>query len=327
MAAAASTSAAIPAFTGSMAWRAGELRDDEWRFEIDREVRSELERAMAEPLRSRIPVIAQRPEDYALQASRRLMARVRDALQKGRGFALLSPLPVEDWGEEASTLAYWLLSSLIARPVAQNIAGTLVYDVQDTNRKPEPGSGVRPDKTNVEQFFHNDNAYNHCQPDYVGLLCIRPSIEGGRSGVASIRTIHNELRERHPEALPRLYRPFLFDRQHEHAAGEPPVVTAPIFASTGQELKMRMGLYPLQNAYKLPGNELDAEGAQALDGLKKVLTEPTLCHNFSMAAGEMQFVNNLGTCHRRTAFRDDPERKRHLLRLWLRDHGGRGYEG
>nr|ART90057.1 hypothetical protein [uncultured bacterium] len=259
--------------------------------------------------------------------SRALMVRVRDALQKGRGFALLSKLPVEDWGGKASTLAYWLLSSLIARPVAQNIAGTLVYDVKDTNRKPEPGSGVRPDKTNVEQFFHNDNAYNRCQPDYVGLLCIRPAVEGGRSGVASIRTIHNELRERHPEALPRLHRPFLFDRQHEHAAGEPPIVTAPIFASTGRELKMRMGLYPLQNAYKLPGNELDAEGARALDGLKEVLAEPTLCHNFSMAGGEMQFVNNLGTCHRRTAFRDDPKRKRHLVRLWLRDHGGRGYEG
>lgn len=327
MGAAAAASGAIPAFTGSMAWRAGELRDDDWRFEIGPEVLGELERAMAEPLRSRIPVIAQRPEDYALDVSRGLMASVRDALRKGRGFALLSGLPVEDWGEEACTLAYWLLSSLIARPVAQNVAGTLVYDVQDTNRKPEPGSGVRPDKTNVEQFFHNDNAYNRCQPDYVGLLCIRPAAEGGRSGVASIRTIHNELREHHPEVLPRLYRPFLFDRQHEHAAGEAPVVSAPIFASEDRELKMRMGLYPLQNAYRLPGNELDEEGARSLERLKDVLADPTLCHNFSMAAGEMQFVNNLGTCHRRTAFRDDPARRRHLVRLWLRDHGGRGYEG
>lgn len=327
MEAAAHMSAAIAAFTGPMAWRAGELRDGEWQFAIDDEVRSELEHAMAEPLRSRIPVIAQRPQDYALDASRALMARVREALQQGRGFALLSRLPIEDWGEEAATLAYWLLSSLIARPVSQNVAGTLLYDVQDTNRKPEPGSGVRPDKTNVEQYFHNDNAYNRCQPDHVGLLCIRSALEGGRSGVASIRTIHNELRQRHPEVLPRLYQPFLFDRQHEHAAGEAPVVAAPIFASAGQELKMRMGLYPLQNAYKLPGRQLDAEGAQALDRLKEVLTEPTLCHDFAMAAGEMQFVNNLGTCHRRTAFRDDPAHKRHLVRLWLRDGGARGYEG
>ncbi|GAP34093.1 TauD/TfdA family dioxygenase [Piscinibacter sakaiensis] len=327
MGVATATLGAVPEFTGPMAWRAGDLLDDEWRFEFGHAERRELECAMAEPLRSRIPVVAQRPDDYTLTASRSLMARVRQALQHGRGFALLSGLPVADWGEEASTLAYWLLASLVARPVAQNVAGTLVYDVQDTQRKPEPGSGVRPDKTNVEQFFHNDNAYNRCQPEHVGLLCIRPAAEGGCSGVASIRTIHNALRERHPDVLPRLYRPFLFDRQHEHAAGEPPVVSAPVFASAGQELKMRMGLYPLLNAYKLPGNELDAEGARALEKLKEVLAEPTLCHSFSMAAGEMQFVNNLGTCHRRTAFQDGPGHKRHLVRLWLRDHGGRGYEG
>jgi hypothetical protein len=234
---------------------------------------------------------------------------------------------VETWGVEGCTLAYWLVSSLIARPVAQNVAGTLVYDVQDTGRRAEPGSGVRPDKTNVEQYFHNDNAYNRCQPEYVGLLCLRPAVEGGRSGVASIRTIHNALRARHPEALSRLYEPFLFDRQKEHAAGESEFVSAPIFASSGGGLKMRMGLYPLLNAYKLPGNHLDDAGARALDLLKEVLSDPSLCHNFSMDAGDMQFVNNLETCHRRTAFVDDPEKKRHLVRLWLRDSGGRGYDG
>lgn len=88
-----------------------------------------------------------------------------------------------------------------------------------------------------------------------------------------------------------------------------------------------MGLYPLPNAYKLPGNELDSEGARSLGVLQEVLSDSTLCHNFSMKAGDMQFVNNLGTCHRRTAFMDDKVRPRHLVRLWLRDQGAAGYDG
>jgi hypothetical protein len=317
----------IADFGGSMAWRADDLREHEWRFRLDGAALTELDRVVSDARKSRIPVIAHRPEDYRLDATRELMRSVRRALQEGRGFALVGGMPVDAWGPEGSTLAYWLVSSLVARPVAQNVAGTLVYDVQDTGRRPEPGSGVRPDKTNVEQYFHNDNAYNRCQPHHVGLLCLRPALEGGRSGVASIRTIHNALRERDAEALSRLYEPFLFDRQKEHAPGEPEVVSAPIFASAGGALKMRMGLYPLLNAYKLPGNNLDDAGARALDLLKEVLADPALCHTFSMEAGDMQFVNNLETCHRRTAFVDDPARKRHLVRLWLRDTGSRGYDG
>jgi hypothetical protein len=317
----------LPLFAGSMAWRAAELQQGEWRFTLGAEVLAELEQAIAIAGSNNVPVDARRAEDFHLPAARVLMGQVRQALQEGRGFALVHGIPVHEWGQENSILAYWLLSCLIARPVAQNMAGARIYDVQDAGHKPEPGSGVRPDKTNVEQFFHNDNAYNRCQPEYVGLLCIRPAVEGGRSGVASIRSIHNELRGRHSDALPRLYQPFLFDRQKEHAPGEPPVVSAPIFATAGAELKMRMGLYPLLNAYRLPGNELDGQGARSLDALKTVLADPALCHTFAMQAGEMQFVNNLGTCHRRTAFVDDPHGKRHMVRLWLRDHGAPGYDG
>jgi hypothetical protein len=43
----------------------------------------------------------------------------------------------------------------------------------------------------------------------------------------------------------------------------------------------------------------------------------------------MQFVDNRALGHSRTAFVDypDPERKRHLVRLWMRDRGRRAYPG
>ena len=43
----------------------------------------------------------------------------------------------------------------------------------------------------------------------------------------------------------------------------------------------------------------------------------------------MQFVDNRVLGHARTQFEDHPEpdRRRHLVRLWLRDHGSRAYPG
>ena len=240
-------------FGGSMAWRAADLRDDEWRLALPGPVITELGAVVDKVRGATVPAVALRPEDFLLPATRQFMAKVRSRLREGRGFVVLNGLPVREWAGAGSTLAYWLLSGLVARPVAQKLDGTLVSDVHDTGLQATPGSGVRPDKTSIEQYFHSDNAYNRGQPEFVGLLCLQSAVEGGRSGVASIRAVHNDLLRQHPAALARLYQPFLFDRQKEHAAGEPGAVSAPIFASDKGELKMRMGLYRLLNAYRLPG--------------------------------------------------------------------------
>ena len=117
---------------------------------------------------------------------------------------------------------------MVSRPVAQKLDGTMIYDVLDTGQQSLPGSGIRPDKTNIEIRFHNDNAYNDTPPDYVGLLCLRQAQSGGHSRVISFHTVHNAVRERHPDMLERLYRPFWFDRQREYRPGESAIFAAPI---------------------------------------------------------------------------------------------------
>jgi hypothetical protein len=311
---------------GSMAWRAGDLREADWRFALPADALAELRVALDRFARYPVPLAAFDAKAIDAPAAKAFMADVTRALRGGRGFALVGGLPIDKWGTEPATAAYWLLSSMIARPVAQKLDGTLVYDVHDTGRKAEPGSGVRPDKTNIEQYFHNDNAYSRTQPDFVGLLCLRPALEGGVSGVASAHTIHNAMRDRAPELLDRLYQNFRFDRQDGRFAHEAPTLEAPLFTFEGR-LRARFGLYPLFNAYKLGGAQLDERGEAALALLKDVLREESLCHTFTMSRGDIQFVNNLETCHRRTAFVDDPAHPRHLVRLWLRDAGWRGYEG
>ena len=74
---------------------------------------------------------------------------------------------------------------------------------------------------------------------------------------------------------------------------------------------------------------LDAEAAAAIEALQKVFADPSLQFDFVMERGHLQFVNNREIGHRRTQFEDfeQPERKRLLQRLWLRDAGSINYMG
>jgi alpha-ketoglutarate-dependent taurine dioxygenase len=313
---------------GKSAWLGATLRPEDYRVPLTPASRDEILR-LAEELRAfPLPTIVLDPRDFALPACRATMAEVRQILDGGVRFAVAGPLPLAELGAEAATQIYWLLSSMVARPVAQKLDGALLYDVEDTGRAALPGSGVRPDKTNIEIRFHNDNSYNTTPPDYVGLLAIRTAEAGGRSRVVSFHTAHNLLAARHPELLPRLYEPFWFDRQREFFPGESPVFAAPVFERQG-ELKARFSAHQIRGGYALKGEPIDNRGAAAVEALLRIFDEEDLAVDFDLAPGEMQFVHNRAVGHSRTAFVDDPgpSRRRRLVRLWLRDHGRRAYPG
>jgi len=256
------------------------------------------------------------------------MRRVAAILRSGVRFGLVEGLPINALSLEEAKAIYWILSSLIARPVAQKLDGTMIYDVHDTGLKPLAGSGVRPDKSNVELQFHNDNAYNSRMPEVVGLLCVRPALEGGLSRVMSFATAHNALRERFRTLLPRLYQPFRFDRQREHHPSEDRVFAAPLFVNEAGELRARLALHQIRSGYEMTGGS-DAETAAALGAVATVFRDPTLQFTFMMKPGDMQFAANREIGHSRSEFTDqaDPERRRLLIRLWLRNGGAPGYTG
>jgi alpha-ketoglutarate-dependent taurine dioxygenase len=191
-----------------------------------------------------------------------------------------------------------------------------------------PGSGVRPDQTNIELKFHNDNSYNRAPPDYVALLCLRPAKSGGHSRVVSFHTVHNQVLARRPELLPRLYLPFRFDRQREFHPGEDPVFAAPVF-ELGDELRARFSAHQIRGGYALLDEPLDADGAAAMEVMLEIFDDESLSADFDLEPGQMQFVHNRAIGHSRTAFEDHPEpnRRRHLVRLWLRDGVRRAYQG
>lgn len=315
------------ALDGPIAWTRDSLSADDGMIVLDPDAQAEI-REIADILtQNPVPVLALRPEDFEMPACRRLMVRAATVLRDGVGFVLIDRLPVEEIGRETATAVYWLLCSLISRPVAQKWDGRMVYDVRDTGKK--PGNGVRPDITNVEQNFHTDNSYNLCPPDYVALLCLQTAKEGGVSSIVSFATAHNEMRRRHPDLLERLYRPYWFDRQREHAPDDAKILFHPLFEADGGRLLARLSHFQVVNGYKLAGEAIDPEGLEALEALEAIMNEKGLAKDFFFERGQIQIVDNRRCGHRRTEFRDypEPERKRHLVRLWLRGWGRPFYNG
>jgi alpha-ketoglutarate-dependent taurine dioxygenase len=312
---------------GGLAWAGPDLPGDAGLLPIPAAAAEEIEAVAALLADNPLPILALDPRDFALDACRALMGRARRLLEEGPGFAIIDRLPVERFGREVATQLYWLLAGLVARPVAQKWDGTMVYGVRDLGRP--PGNGVRPDITNAEQNFHVDNSYNICPPDVVGLLCLQTAMQGGVSGLVSFAAAHNAMRARHPDLLPRLWRPFIFDRQREHAPGDVMTHRAPIFELRGNRMQGRISKFQIVNGHALAGEALDAEGQAALAAFDAILEDPALRFDFHFQPGQIQLVNNRALGHKRTGFTDwpEPERKRHLVRLWLRAEGRPFYNG
>lgn len=312
---------------GGVVWDAESLKPGDGMVKIDAEALQELRSAVAVLRDNPLPVAMLEPDSFRLDACRRMMARVKETLDKGVGFVIIDKLPMDEFSKEEAKAVYWVLSQLVSRPVAQSWDGKMIYDVTDLGKP--PGNGVRPDVTNAEQNFHTDNSYNVCAPDYVALLCLRPAKEGGISSIVSFHAVYNEMLARHPRLVDRLFAPYLFDRNKEHAPDAPPVISHPLMQVINGRLTSRLSHRHVVNGYRMAGVPLDPLGEEALETLEATMNQPRLIREFFFEPGQIQIVDNRRLGHRRTGYTDfqDEDRKRHLVRLWLRTEGRRFYNG
>lgn len=314
-------------FHDAATWRGADLAADAGRFQLPAAALDEISAMAGKLAASPVPLSALKPEHFEMPATMAFMAEVKTTLTSGVGFALIDRLPLEEIGEDGARATHWLLCSMVERPVAQNFLGDLIYDVTDTGRP--PGNGVRPDKTNAEQNFHTDNSYNLCPPNYVALMCIRGAMSGGMSHIVSFKAAHNALRSNHPDLLRRLYEPFYFDRQREHAPDDVMTTYHALFEADSGDVLARLSKFQVINGQALAGAPLDAPGAAALDALEEAMNAPGMDVSFQFQPGQIQILNNRKIGHRRTGFQDWPDAnaKRLLVRLWMRDQGRRFYNG
>ena len=309
----------------SRAWRRAELSPQDWLVTLPARGVDELDAVVQHVRRNPLPTLLLSPAEFALTACAEVMRSVRAKLCSGVGLAVVDRVPVERYEPEENRLLCWLLTQLLQRPVAQAWNGAILYDVRDTGKTLE--YGVRRSVTNLDLTFHTDGPWLDLPPHLVGLYCVNPAQEGGVSRFVSLLTVHNELRRRHPDLLPRLYQPYPWDRQAEHAPDDGRTGSQPIFQWDGRSFVGRFNERLIEAGAELDGAPLDAPGRAALDAMREVVDSPDLWVEFTIERGQIQYLNNREFAHSRTDFRDasEPHLKRHLIRVWTREEGRRPF--
>ncbi len=313
-------SASIP-FATPDAWRGSDLQNSrDWQYRLTNSEVVELVAAVAHA-RARNPDFRKWTQsDFPLS---NLAARIRDwktELDRGRGFILLKGFPVGDHDEQTCAEVYWGLGLHIGRAVSQNTDGDLLGHVRDTGADPH-AYGVRLYKTRAEQDFHTDGA------DIIGLFCLKPARSGGVSRIASSVTIFNEIAKRAPELTDLLFRPFPFDRQGQQKPREQEWFEMPLCRSDGDRLStFFIPWYIKESQMHRAAPRLSADQQRAVQLIESIANEPGIYLDMDFEAGDIQLLKNAAILHKRTAYEDypEPERKRHLLRLWLVETGFSG---
>ena len=129
-------------------------------------------------------------------------------------------------------------------------------DVQDSG-KPF-GHGVRRSVTNLEQPDFTDGGW--LWMPRLPLVCSSSRLASGTGRLVSLCTVHNELRRCHPDLLARLYRPFWWDRQAEHAPDDVCVSRHPVYQYDGHTLMARYYDDYVCHGSRLAGEALDTAG-------------------------------------------------------------------
>jgi hypothetical protein len=302
-----------PLVQGPSAWIGAELarRPEEWIYQFSASDLAEIEAAVAACGDRDIASITR--SDFPLPTFGPVLDRIRGELLHGRGFVLMRGLPVEGRPIAESATAFWGIGAYLGSARSQNAKGHVLGHVRDLGLATEDPN-VRTYQTTERQYFHTDSC------DVVGLLCLKTAREGGLSSLVSSNTIYNVMAERYPDLVGRLFQPFPTDRRGEVPEGMKPWFDTPVFNDfQGYLSAIYSGTY-IRSAQRFPeARRLTQEDFAALDCFDSLAEDQELRLDMTLRPGDIQFVHNHTILHDRTGFVDwpEPERKRHLLRLWL----------
>jgi len=316
------TNPAMPSgpIAGPSAWRGVEVAaSGDWLHRLSDADIAEIDAALATVRARGLGLLDIDRNAFPLPRLGTTLEEIRRELLTRRGFVVIRGLPMERYTTEEAAAAYWGIGRHLGNPVSQNAKGHLLghvrdlgYDVNDPN--------VRVYQTTERQYYHADSC------DIVALLCLRKARQGGYSSLVSSVTLYNEIRTRRPDLLPVLFRPFCIDRRGEVPEGMKPYFEMPVFTWHEGFLSAYYVRRYIESAQRFPDvPRLSPAQIEALDLLDSLADDSALHHEMGFEPGDMQFLHNHQILHDRTAFEDwpEPERKRHLLRLWLCPPDGR----
>ncbi len=294
------------------AWVGGELtRRGDWLVPLTGADLAELRAALI-ATRDR-PMESIEAGDFPLPGLGPKLAKIQRDLEEGSGASMLRGFPVRDYSEEEARRIFWGLGRHLGTPVSQSAEGERLFAVRDAGFA-ESDPRTRGPNSKKKLSFHTDRC------DVIGFLCWRQALSGGENEVVSSISVYNEILRRRPDLLKVLCKSFVYQRHTVDGGNERAFCWQPIFAFHEGHFScafLRVLIDRADADPRLP--DLRPEQREALDYLEEVAGDPSLHVRFRQEPGDILFLNNWVTLHRRTAFEDHAEaaEKRCLFRLWL----------
>ncbi len=300
-------------------WTAADMAESKaWLYELDAAEIAEI-RAATEPFdRDSVNLIPTDAADFPLPRFAATLKEIRQELLYGRGFVLFRGLPVDDFGKRATAIAFWAVSQHLGDGAwSQNARGHVLGHVTNLGQS-RANPAQRGPYSREEIPFHVDCA------DVVGLLCMETPVSGGESSIASSVAVHNEMLKRRPDLVRVLADPYDRDRRDEIPRGMKPWYRLPVFNYHRGYFSATIEPTYIGSAHRFDAvPEMTPAQQEALRMAQDIAAELRFDQGFSR--GDMQFLNNHVVFHTRRGYTDheDPDRKRHLLRIWLKALDGR----
>lgn len=296
------------------AWAGPDLaRSEAWRHVLSAAEIEELLAARDHARATGKPMLDWTRADFPLPMLAATVQSWLAELDRGRGFILIRGFPVGAHDEPTCAEVYWGLGLHMGRAISQNTDGDLIGHIRDTGADPNQ-YGVRLYKTRAEQDFHTDGA------DIIGLFCLKTAKRGGVSRIVSSPAIVNRMLAERPDLAPVLFKPFPFDTQGQHKPGGQPWFDLPLVRMIEGRLRMFFIPWYIRESQQHPEcPRLTTAQLEAVEFIERTANDPALYLDMDFQPGDMQFLKNASILHKRTAYEDwpEPDRKRHLLRLWL----------
>ncbi|KAE8402393.1 hypothetical protein BDV37DRAFT_295394 [Aspergillus pseudonomiae] len=261
------------------------------------------------------------PSTFPLPCLHSVLRSVSHNLHSGYGFTLIRGVPVERYTRAENIIIYVGISSHIAairgrqdHQFEGQPADVMLAHITDMRRPGDVQNYALAAYSDSEVVFHTDVG------DIVSLFVLGEPVSGGESLLASGWTVYNALAETRPDLIHVLAEDWPIPSAQEPGVFKyrPLLYYQPSCGSAPERVILQFSRRSFSGfgAHSQP-SMLSPTQVEALDALHFLAEK----HHVAMELkkGDMQFINNLSMIHARNSYVDDPENRRHLLRLWLRD--------
>ncbi|KDQ08466.1 hypothetical protein BOTBODRAFT_165901 [Botryobasidium botryosum FD-172 SS1] len=299
---------------GPIVWEGKEWRDEkQWVYQLNPTELEEIDRALShfKGLGKPMGYIAE--DTFPLPALSATLEKLAHELYSGRGFFVLRTIPVDQYSKADLMIIYAGISSYVGSARGkQDGAGAVLAHIKDLTVSHAHEKGVgNAAYTTDKQVFHTDTG------DLIALLALETAAEGGVSRISSGGRVYNEIAANRPDLVRTLSEPWPLDS----FGGDPGYTTRPLLYHEDGHIiiqysrRLLTGYKEQKRSANIP--PVTEAQAEALDMLHFLAEKYSLGLNFQK--GDIQYINSMGLLHARDAFRDSDEKRRHLIRLWLRN--------